>query len=57
MKFTGDRRALYITAGRGRAGPKITNFDLIHYARDHSHVTDPRERKYLERMVKQKGDF
>ncbi len=57
VKFTGDRRALYITAGRGRAAPTVTNFDLIHYGRDHSHVTDPRERKYLDRMIKQKGDF
>lgn len=55
VQFTGDRRAMFITPGRGRAAPTISNFDLIHYGRDHSYVTDPRERKYLDRMMKLKG--
>jgi DNA invertase Pin-like site-specific DNA recombinase len=55
VRFTGDRRAMFITPGRGRAAPTVSNFDLIHYGRDHSHVTDSRERKYVDRMIKLKG--
>lgn len=49
VKFVGGRRVISVKAGRGRAAPRVWDFDLMHSMRDNA-TDDVREARYLRRV-------
>jgi DNA invertase Pin-like site-specific DNA recombinase len=51
VSFVGGKRLITIKAGRGRAAPRVWDFDLLHRGRDNS-TDDPRLGRYIKRVSK-----